>query len=246
MLLSSKDKIPPIFNALSLRFAEDTFVFGNVIRSEVAGVVAALGLPEPEAELPRLIVLEPTEDPMHPAARPYKGKYILADLDRYLRRYEQRDYGVPELTLGQFKDSQVATVSPADDSFVRGECNKQRCVLVFVPSVGAGQAGADGVASVDDTSESRIATATETVRKWRTKYTNDPVSFALASIDDLVGWRSAFGADASAVMLQLNKRRFAVCTDADVQLCGVSLVDRMLGGGGGSDWHELPAGVQFL
>jgi hypothetical protein len=246
LLLSSKDKIPPIFNALALRFAADVFVFGNVIRGEVAGVIAALALPEPEAELPRLIVLEPTDDPLRPAARPYKGKYVLSDLDRYLRRYEQRDYGVPQMSLNEFKQQQVDTVSPSSDAFLRTECDKQRCVLLLVPSPGGGQANAEGVASVDDTTEIRIAAATETVRTWRTKYTNDPVSFALARADELAGWRAAFGADASAVMLQLNKRRFAVCTDADVQLCSISLVDRMLGGGGGSDWHELPAGLQFL
>lgn len=254
LLLSSKDKIPAIFSALALRFAGSAaFVFGNAIKAEVSGVARALQITELlqadaelESLLPKLVVLEPTEDALRPAVRVYKGKYVLADLDKYLRRYEQRQYDVPVVSLDDFRASRVATVSPADASFLANECAASRCALLLVPSA-AGEAGADGVAQLDDVSpESRAAAAAATVREWRQKYKNDPIAFALANVDELAGWRAAFGADARVVLLNLKRRRFAVCADAELSRCSVSLIDRALSGAGVDVWQELPAGLQLL
>jgi hypothetical protein len=252
LLLSSKDKIPAIFNALSLRFAgRKAFVFGNVIKGEVAGVAKALNVEFDEsaaldAQLPKLVVLEPlAEDVMRPAVRVFKGKYTLPDLDAFLRRFEQRQYDVPPLTLDEYRANKVAVVSPTDAAFIATECAAQRCVLLLVPTA-VGEAGADGVAQVDVVSpESRLADASEAVRAWRRKYEQDPVAFALARVDELAGWRAAFG-DARAVMLHLKRRRFAACGDVNLQSCSVTLVDRALSGSGTDQWQELPAGLQFL
>ena len=50
--------------------------------------------------LPKLLVLEPTSDPLKPTHRFYTGKkFEMREMQSFLNRYEHRDYGVAQVSL---------------------------------------------------------------------------------------------------------------------------------------------------